>query len=1224
LIANRSGEYDIIVFMARKAVCLAEALRLLRMTSFQCTATSQRVLDMDPTWIKGKKIAIFDDALITGTTVAKLVLYLQGLDCDVDVFTLCINNKWDAQIVKPKHNLLYLDDGQCASICAKIVDAISLVPIPYATDYPYFSQMHLSTDQLQCLIASPYWKIRDNSTYLQKTNNLLSYTLEPSDYIQKRIIDSIGPKIGPNSLVKIRLYARPFTGNSSMNWCCILPIVAFDPMSFKELDERFREIMTNHPEFTDFSDSFDERGLSEIEIEKRKKAKLRFIQNYCSLNLANEFLSTLVQVSNFMPTFELSLQSLSYLLPESISSVLVTLYSSQAWDTSLHPSLWARKNQLIERKWSSGVYCYPSLDTVTTPSPKLEQKAQSNKDNIISVDISDINDRISWSEEQKLNESFVSIYLTEELKARQIARDLNGALFQKNDFHPKYKEIMDRLERGHSLTDLRNKVNLHGELSKQETFFKISEYLDRMIDRGVVVPTTCVTNGHIYRAYRHGEDVMFGESEQLALQTMLHAYVDSFTSTYNDLLNLSDKTKGKIKVRSLSNEPSHISGLNIEKLSVITIRNLLKHGHFNAPPRNSVANFSTIGIRYNIFGAVVVENERRVYVSGKAETIRNILADSGYISTVIDGLDEGSTYYEIHNIDENRQPQLSNHSDVLNAADKIGYIFGLLRGHARGTYYSKTISTDDLTLLATIARPKDICGALAGTMNIIHTYLLRYHRRMMKPLISNTTDINDINFLRNRSKLRIPNSRNNLFTALHSAHWKYNNWNNERLKKVVTKVSQALHANDKSAMYIWNEIWPSIGSMSNVIADKKIKKHINALAVWHYKMMLHYSAFVLSVLHIDSVMNLKLPKKEYYTKSLKDYKISLNALRTLHVRKDIEEPDELLRRLSESGEMAIEIAQGYFNKMMSMQIFTKDLLNKSTYYSMEYGKRKTYIEYKHCLMIHCEGSLQLKEKVHSNILYCLNGQIGLTKSKKKDNISSIVIVPPEFHRANDSIIIAGYNRQDLTALVKLVCECATSDYRFNLRYLLLPNLGVGYRLGRPAEDNRYHGSTLSSVMNCCINNLMENSKVEPGEIVIATHKKIDANIKKMDNDTRQLYSSNFALRKKGEINDEINSSLQFDYFIFQPKENADMFNSEYDLGIIAPDTNEYAAVCKYLEKFPDYEEEIKIPIENRWVTLGQLPSKNGGFHKVVCIMPQEQGQDPIHSAYSILHRKFQT
>ena len=90
-ITDVSGSNDVLMFMARKSVCLAEALRLLHLTSFQCTATSNRVLDMDTAWLEGKKVALFDDALISGTSLFRTKTLLEQLGCIVSIHVLCVN-----------------------------------------------------------------------------------------------------------------------------------------------------------------------------------------------------------------------------------------------------------------------------------------------------------------------------------------------------------------------------------------------------------------------------------------------------------------------------------------------------------------------------------------------------------------------------------------------------------------------------------------------------------------------------------------------------------------------------------------------------------------------------------------------------------------------------------------------------------------------------------------------------------------------------------------------------------------------------------------------------------------------------------------------------------------------------------------------------------------------------------------------------------------------------
>ena len=199
-ITNISGKSDVIIFMARKSACLAESLRILRLANFQCIITSHRVLDMNTSWLKGKHIAIFDDAVITGTTICCTKLVLENLGCIVTVNVLCVDtDNWCPDLVEPSKPYLNLDQQSCASLCSDIVDAISLIPLPYSTDYPCLSPTNIDHDDLNSLLSMPLWSARSVTTNIQADHDIFSQSYEPRFSIENflGISENIGthPKI---------------------------------------------------------------------------------------------------------------------------------------------------------------------------------------------------------------------------------------------------------------------------------------------------------------------------------------------------------------------------------------------------------------------------------------------------------------------------------------------------------------------------------------------------------------------------------------------------------------------------------------------------------------------------------------------------------------------------------------------------------------------------------------------------------------------------------------------------------------------------------------------------------------------------------------------------------------------------------------------------------------------------------------------------------------------
>src|ERR1035437_3491361 len=79
VVASKST--DVIMYTARKAVCLFDAARELGMVDTTSIVTSDRVLDMKTDWLKDKTVTIVDDVLITGSSLYRARQALLEAEC---------------------------------------------------------------------------------------------------------------------------------------------------------------------------------------------------------------------------------------------------------------------------------------------------------------------------------------------------------------------------------------------------------------------------------------------------------------------------------------------------------------------------------------------------------------------------------------------------------------------------------------------------------------------------------------------------------------------------------------------------------------------------------------------------------------------------------------------------------------------------------------------------------------------------------------------------------------------------------------------------------------------------------------------------------------------------------------------------------------------------------------------------------------------------------------
>ena len=66
-------EADVFILMARKAPCFFNCLEELGLIHFNGYVTSERILDMNSEWLRNKNIIIIDDAIVSGTSINRVI-----------------------------------------------------------------------------------------------------------------------------------------------------------------------------------------------------------------------------------------------------------------------------------------------------------------------------------------------------------------------------------------------------------------------------------------------------------------------------------------------------------------------------------------------------------------------------------------------------------------------------------------------------------------------------------------------------------------------------------------------------------------------------------------------------------------------------------------------------------------------------------------------------------------------------------------------------------------------------------------------------------------------------------------------------------------------------------------------------------------------------------------------------------------------------------------------
>jgi nucleoside phosphorylase/hypoxanthine phosphoribosyltransferase len=473
-LTNISNKYDVLIFLARKAACLADCLDELEMTNFHCTITSSRILDMDLSWLQSKKVAIIDDALISGTTISEALRKLNKVSISkVDVYVLSVDeNWWSRELVEPMPPYFKLNSEQTSLICSNIVKAISVVPRPYTIDYPLFKNIRIKEKDFQDISNSSNWIVYESTSSHQSKHNILNLTIAPSETTQIEFLNDIGLNISNHSLFKLRLYALKIKDTF---WCQVLPIVILPPIKDTELTKIFLRICENSKD-KDIVNWFENTSRT-----NSVKSKLRLVQYYLGSRLSLKWHQEMITRIDTNILLEQDFKNINFLFPPPISDTIKNL---------------------------------ASLADINFSDLQIQFEYQEEEE-VMQIPNGEFDEHVAL---HKLSKPFLDLYRDKEIKARELVKEFGAEVFE----NPQYKSTIDRLNQGYSIGDL--KKFLTGVSSSVNPSKLVSYFLDLYIDKGAVVPITHLKGNVVYRAFRHGEDVEFSENEIRLCLSMLERF----------------------------------------------------------------------------------------------------------------------------------------------------------------------------------------------------------------------------------------------------------------------------------------------------------------------------------------------------------------------------------------------------------------------------------------------------------------------------------------------------------------------------------------------------------------------------------------------------------------------------------------------------------------------------------------------------------------------------
>ncbi len=772
-ISSKDLEADVFLVMARKAICFVDFLCEVKLASLNGLVVSDRILDMNTEWLRDKTVTIIDDALVSGTTLKKVINKLEA-SCvkSIKVFVLSINKDWyNPDMLTNSNNTSYLaaptnynTNDKCMQMCYDIVKALSTIPKPYDIDFPLYGEYGIEESKLNEMLNSSWLAFNVTSSshisnsYASKKNapksvisEYESITFIPPENIKDKLLMLTGINFENSCVLKIRTYVRKRIRKTDKYSISFLPFAIFNEISKENIDD-----IINH-----FFQTTEQKRIIEDEMISYE-AKFRLVQFIVATFLMKIFFSDMD-----FPENESSNTFVNQNIPSPISIRIQYIFT---------PQIAILINNLISKDFT-----YTNTLSIKSYYSDMQDKTKAvcscNKNALSTYDL--------------LSSKFMGLYTQRELKARTLAKKYGKNVFTLTQ----YQKDMKRLEEGYTFQNL---VGFLEDCAERD--FIVSLFLDFAIDTGIAVPITYSKDEKIVRAYRHGEDVIFTDIEAKQLIYMLNSFME--ISSRNE-----------------------IPALLLEKLLTTFIRFGLHDSIFEKYDYKNIHSQERdyIKIAYYIHGTTAIVSDSKSLANStpiitsdtKSRWLKDILVSKKLLKEKVGKTEELSTYY----IEPSVANELMEEHKSLERgkiAKRIARVIGYL-------YTKKIINETDLVLLnASFGHDQIIPALLAEVRVILDAY--SYFKFVVT---SNFEDWHSMNAI-------VSHRKSGLFYAQNSGYLKMKSYFAQEPKSIIEKVKnsnpgdfETEHFYDEFERY-WNE------KLSNVKEEipEKIERIINLASVF--------------------------------------------------------------------------------------------------------------------------------------------------------------------------------------------------------------------------------------------------------------------------------------------------------------------------------------------------------------------------------------------------------
>lgn len=482
---------DLFIVMAQKAVCLFRILLNEGKLNedLENKYISSSALEFGADYFTDKKIVIVDDIIISGSSLAGVInkLINAGVDeSNVEIIALVRNVDYQTmefRCSKTGKNILNCcleaNDAECIEMSYDISHIFAYDGKPFDTDFPLYTFIELDNNKRKQLFNSYSWDIFEITNNINKCGNIESFALFPKENILERLKELLNVDITEIVNFKIRLYIKTFANKKS--------ILNFVPMAL--FNETSSEIIEDLYEY------FSSEEMKEKFISLSLLGKLRYLQFYFA--------------SIFQQVFIKQLENKDLKILSTCFDVVFGYQNSEV----------IRNSMIIPTGKEELLLKIPVLNPDDLGYTNIFSCEQLLKEN----------DNCGFIINEALFNAIKWWYEEYELPAREILKNRKYNCVKDYDLISKSKS---RLKIGFSFAALKNIIKDAGKFYNLD--YLVSLFLDRGIDEGIVVPINCYNEEKhlLYRAYRHGEDLPFGEADKSRLIYFLKK-LDYYFRKYN-------------------------------------------------------------------------------------------------------------------------------------------------------------------------------------------------------------------------------------------------------------------------------------------------------------------------------------------------------------------------------------------------------------------------------------------------------------------------------------------------------------------------------------------------------------------------------------------------------------------------------------------------------------------------------------------------------------------